>query len=81
MAYTVNDQDTEDELTVVESLDGNEIRTIEDAVRNQTYTFALTDAQFAALANGQHTMQVKVTDTPRQQCHTDDHFHPQRHRH
>lgn len=63
MAYTVNDQDTEDELTVVESLDGNEIRTIEDAVRNQTYTFALTEAQFAALPNGQHTMQVKVTDT------------------
>ena len=31
MAYTVNDQDTEDALTVVESLDGNEIRTIEDA--------------------------------------------------
>lgn len=63
MAYTVNDQDTDDELTVVESLDGNEIRTIEDAVRNQTYTFALTEAQFAALPNGQHTMQVKVTDT------------------
>lgn len=63
MAYTVNDQDTEDALTVVESLDGNEIRTIEDAVRNQTYTFALTEAQFAALSNGQHTMQVKVTDT------------------
>ena len=63
MAYTVNDQDTDDELTVVESLDGNEIRTIEDAARNQTYTFALTEAQFAALSNGQHTMQVKVTDT------------------
>ena len=63
MAYTVNDQDTDDELTVVESLDGNEIRTIEDAVRNQTYTFSLTEAQFAALSNGQHTMQVKVTDT------------------
>ena len=63
MAYTVNDQDTEDALTVVESLDGNEIRTIEDAVRNQTYTFALTEAQFAALSSGQHTMQVKVTDT------------------
>lgn len=63
MAYTVDDQDTDDELTVVESLDGNEIRTIEDAVRNQTYTFALTEAQFAALSNGQHTMQVKVTDT------------------
>ena len=63
MAYTVNDQDTDDELTVVESLDGNEIRTIEDAVRNQTYTFALTEAQFAALSSGQHTMQVKVTDT------------------
>lgn len=63
MAYTVDDQDTDDELTVVESLDGNEIRTIEDAVRNQTYTFALTEAQLAALSNGQHTMQVKVTDT------------------
>lgn len=63
MAYTVNDQDTDDELTVVESLDGNEIRTIEDAVRNRTYTFALTEAQFAALSSGQHTMQVKVTDT------------------
>lgn len=63
MAYTVNDQDTEDALTVVESLDGNEIRTIEDAVRNQTYTFALTEARFAALSSGQHTMQVKVTDT------------------
>ena len=34
-----------------------------DSVLAQTYTFALTEAQFAALSNGQHTMQVKVTDT------------------
>lgn len=81
MAYTVDDQDTDDELTVVESLDGNEIRTIEDAVRNQTYTFALTDAQFAALANRAAHHAGQGHGHARQQRHTDDHFHPQRHRH
>ena len=48
---------------VVKSLDDVEVDTIEDAVRNQTYTFALTAAQFAGLADGQHTMKVTVTDS------------------
>lgn len=61
--FTVNDADTTDELTVVKSLDDVEVDTIEDAVRNQTYTFALTAAQFAGLADGQHTMKVTVTDS------------------
>lgn len=62
-SYTVNDADTEDELTVVERIDGVEVRTIDDAVRNQTYTFAVTDEQFAGLADGEHAMTITVTDT------------------
>ena len=60
--YTVNDGDEDDTLEIVESLDGVEVRTIEDATRNQNYTFALTAAQFSALT-GQHTMTIKVTDS------------------
>ncbi|OPZ65875.1 MAG: hypothetical protein BWY85_00234 [Firmicutes bacterium ADurb.Bin506] len=61
--YTVNDADTEDELTVYERIDGVDVRTIEDAVRNQPYTFAMTAEQFAALAHGTHTMTITVIDT------------------
>lgn len=60
--YTVNDGDAEDTLEIIESLDGVEVRTIEDATRNQNYTFALTAAQFSALT-GEHTMTIKVTDS------------------
>lgn len=60
--YTVGDVDTGDTLEVVEMLDGQEVRTIEEAVRGQSYTFALSDVQFAGL-KGEHTMAVKVTDS------------------
>ena len=60
--YTVGDVDTGDTLEVVEMLDGQEVRTIEEAVRGQQYTFALSEVQFAGL-KGQHTMAVKVTDS------------------
>ena len=60
--YTVGDNDEADTLTVVESLDGVEVRTIEEAVRGTQYTFTLTAAQFASLT-GQHTMTIKVTDS------------------
>lgn len=62
-SYTVGDEDTGDTLTVVENLNGSEVRTIESAVRGQTYTFALTPQQFAALGDGQHTMTITVTDS------------------
>ena len=48
-AYTVGDVDDGDTLTIVEALDGSEVRTIADAERGKTYTFGLTAAQFAAL--------------------------------
>ena len=60
--YTVGDADEADILEVVESLDGVEVRTIEEAVRGTQYTFALTAAQFSGLT-GQHTMTIKVTDS------------------
>ena len=60
--YTVNDGDEADTLVIVESLDGVAVRTIDPATRNQSYTFALTEAQFAGLT-GQHTMTIKVTDS------------------
>lgn len=60
--YTVGDADEADILEVVESLDGAEIRTINNAERGKSYTFALTTEQFSALS-GQHTMSIKVTDS------------------
>lgn len=61
--FTVDDADPADELTVVQSLDDVEVGRIENAVRGNIYTFALTAAQFAGLADGQHTMKVTVTDS------------------
>lgn len=60
--YTVGDNDEADILTVVESLDGVEVRTIDNAERGKSYTFALTAEQFATIT-GQHTMSIKVTDS------------------
>lgn len=62
ITYTVGDADTGDTLEVVESLDGVEVRTIENAVRGQSYTFALGAGQFASL-QGSHTMTITVTDS------------------
>ena len=36
--YTVNDSDTGDTLTVTEKVDGTTLRTINNAIRGQTYT-------------------------------------------
>lgn len=60
--YTVGDSDEADILKVVESLDGTNIRTIEEAERGKEYTFELTAPQFASLI-GQHTMSIQVIDT------------------
>lgn len=61
--YTVGDADTGDTLTIVESLDGSEVRTIQNAARGTPYTFAVTAAKFASLENGAHTMTITVTDS------------------
>lgn len=61
--YTVGDADAGDALTIVEALDGSEVRTIQNAARGTSYTFAVTAAKFASLANGTHTMTITVTDS------------------
>lgn len=62
-SYQVDDADAGDTLTVVEQLDGKAVRTIGNATRGTTYTFALTRGQFFSLAHGQHRMGVTVTDS------------------
>ncbi|MDR2513925.1 MAG: DUF6273 domain-containing protein [Christensenellaceae bacterium] len=62
-SFSVDDQDTSDELTVEKKIDDATVDTIEDAVRGQTYNWAMTDEQFAALSSGTHTMKIVVSDT------------------
>ena len=59
--YTVNDSDTGDTLTVTEKVDGTTIRTINNAVRGQTYTLDLSSV-WSTLALGSHTITITVAD-------------------
>lgn len=59
--YSVNDTDTGDTLTVTEKVDGTTIRTINNAVRNQTYTLNLSSV-WSTLSLGSHTITIIVTD-------------------
>lgn len=61
VGYTVNDSDTSDTLTVTERVDGTTIRTINNAVRNQTYTLDLSSV-WSTLSLGSHTITITVTD-------------------
>lgn len=61
-SFSVGDADTGDTITIVERLDGITKNTITNAVRGQSYTFALTAAEFAALS-GAHQLVIVVTDS------------------
>lgn len=62
-SFSVTDPDEDDEVRIEMKLNGNTLITIDPAVLDHVYTFELTEAQFFALGNGQHTMQVVATDT------------------
>lgn len=59
--YSVNDTDTGDTLTVTEKVDGTTLRTINNAVRGQTYTLDLSSV-WSTLTLGAHTITITVTD-------------------
>lgn len=59
--YTVNDTDGSDTLTITEKVDSTIIRTINNAVRNQTYTLDLS-SQFSSLTLASHTTAITVND-------------------
>lgn len=61
VGYTVNDSDTADTLTVTEKVDGTTLRTINNAVRGQTYTLDLNSI-WTSLPLGSHTITITVTD-------------------
>lgn len=59
--YTVNDTDTSDTLTVTEKVNGTTLRTINNAVRNQTYTLDLNSV-WNTLSLGSHTITITAED-------------------
>ena len=59
--YSVNDTDTGDALTVTEKVDGTTLRTINNAVRGQTYTLDLSSV-WSTLSLGSHTVTITVND-------------------
>ncbi|MBA2878065.1 hypothetical protein HNR63_001119 [Anoxybacillus kamchatkensis] len=59
--YSVNDTDTGDTLTVTEKVDATIIRTINNAVRGQTYTLDLSSV-WSTLSLGSHTITITVND-------------------
>ncbi|OKO91409.1 IgA protease [Geobacillus proteiniphilus] len=59
--YIVNDTDTTDTLTITEKVDTTVIRTINNAVRNQTYTLDVSSV-WNTLALGAHTITITIDD-------------------
>lgn len=59
--YTVSDAD-EDTVTVVETIDGNSLRTY-TVTLGATNTFAVTDETWLKQSNGTHTMKITATDS------------------
>lgn len=61
--YTVNDPNTSDPLTVIEYLNGNQIRNISNAPKNSTLTINISKEQLYSLPlNTRNTITISVND-------------------
>lgn len=59
ISYTVNDENLEDSLIITESLDGEVIKIVNGAIRNQSY---MINVAVDNLSMGEHTISINVTD-------------------
>lgn len=63
ITYSVSDEDSGQELTVKEKLNGNIIRTIQNPTKGSTLICSITDELFASLGiNSTNTIEIEVTD-------------------
>ena len=63
IAYSVNDNDVADELTVNEKLNGDIIRTLKNPVKGKELTLTISEERFANLSvNSTNTIEIEVTD-------------------
>lgn len=61
--YTVNDPNTSDPLTVIEYLNGNQIRNISNAPKNSTLTINISKEQLYSLPlNTRNTITISIND-------------------
>ena len=63
ITYSISDEDSDQELTVKEKLNGSIIRTLKNPTQNSTLTFTITDELFVSLSmNTTNTIEIEVTD-------------------
>lgn len=63
ISYSVSDEDSGQELTINEKLNGSIIRTLQNPIQGSTLTFTITDELFASLSMGTtNTIEIEVTD-------------------
>lgn len=63
ITYSISDEDSGQELTVKEKLNGSIIRTLKNPTQNSTLTFTITDELFVPLnMNTANTIEIEVTD-------------------
>ena len=63
VTYSVSDEDSGQELTVKEKLNGSIIRTLQNPTQGTTLTCSITDELFASLSmNTTNTIEIEVTD-------------------
>ena len=63
ITYSISDEDSDQELTVKEKLNGSIIRPLKNPTQNSTLTFTITDELFVSLSmNTTNTIEIEVTD-------------------
>ena len=63
ITYSISDEDSDQELTVKEKLNGSIIRTLKNPTQNSTLTFTITDELFVSLnMDTTNTIEIEVTD-------------------